>query len=281
MQKKDRYKVLLAQKVLFYDRKQDKFLVVKVKNKEGWYYKNMGPWEFPGGGFDEAEILEKSLKREIQEEVGTDIEYKILDIVHVNDYTAPSGHKIVLVHLADYFSGEIVLSEEHDEYEWISPEEIEKSKEYKNWLKFSVLNASKYIEKESALDSWKRCQADFENYKKSQARAQEEFTKFAKMDIISQILPVLDNFEASLAHVPAHSRENKWVEGIVYIKKQLEDIFKNNNIEEIEVKAGDKFDPEVHEAVGGDGKKQKVAKIIQKGYRMNGRILRAVRVEVN
>ena len=100
------------------------------------------------------------------------------------------------------------------------------------------------------------------------------------MDVIEQILPVLDNFEASLAHVPENRKENKWVEGIVYIKKQLEDVLKNNDIEEIEVKIGDKFNPEIHEAVGGDGEKQKMKKVIQKGYKLNGRILRAARVEV-
>ena len=137
-----------------------------------------------------------------------------------------------------------------------------------------------YREKENYLDSWKCCQADFENYKKDQAKHLEEFRKYAKMDVILQLLPVLDNFEASLAHVPEKRKENGWVAGITHIKRQIEDILKNNDIEEIEVKTGDNFDPEIHEAVGGDGKKQKVAKIIQKGYRMNGRVLRAARVEV-
>jgi molecular chaperone GrpE len=132
---------------------------------------------------------------------------------------------------------------------------------------------------EKYLDSWKRCQADFENYKKDQAKAREEFIKYSKMDIIEQILPVLDNFEASLAHVPEKSKENKWVEGIVYIKKQLEDVLKNNNVEEIEVGIGDKFDPEIQEAVAGKG--EKIKKIIQKGYKLNGRIIRVARVEVS
>ena len=84
------------------------------------------------------------------------------------------------------------------------------------------------------------------------------------MDVIEQILPVVDNFEASLAHVPEESKENKWVEGIVYIKKQLEDVLKNNDIEEIAVKAGDKFNPEIHEAVGGNGESRKLRKLFRK-----------------
>jgi molecular chaperone GrpE len=131
---------------------------------------------------------------------------------------------------------------------------------------------------EKYLDSWKRCQADFENYKKAQTKHQEEFRKYAKMDVIEQVLPVVDNFEASLAHVPEAEKDNKWVEGLVYIKRQLEDVLRNNSVEEIEVKTGDEFNPEIHEAVAGKG--EKVKKVLQKGYRMNGRVVRAARVEV-
>ncbi len=128
------------------------------------------------------------------------------------------------------------------------------------------------------LDSWKRCQADFENYKKAQAKHQEEFRKYAKLDVTLQILPVLDNFEAALAHVPEERKDNKWVEGIVYIKKQLEDVLRSNGIEEISVKVGDKFSPEIHEAVAGEG--EKVKKVMQRGYRLDGKIIRAAKVEV-
>lgn len=131
---------------------------------------------------------------------------------------------------------------------------------------------------EKHLDSWKRCQADFENFKKDQEKNREEFRKYAKMDVVEQILPVLDNFEASLVHVPEAEKSSPWVAGIVHIKRQIEDILKNSGVEEIVVKTGDKFDPAVHEAVAGKG--DAVKKILQKGYRLNGRVLRAVRVEV-
>jgi molecular chaperone GrpE len=280
-EKKDnREKVRVSQKILFYDRKQNNFLLVKIKNEEGWYAKNLGLWEFPGGTLEEGETLEESLKREISEEIG-DIEYNFIDIIYFKEYDPPSGHKIALIYLAEYMGGKLRLSEEHSDFKWVSANEVvNDKKEYRDWILNSIKRAAEYLEKESALDSWKRCQADFENYKKSQVRHQDEFRKYAKMDLIEQILPVVDNFEASLAHVPEKSKENKWVEGIVYIKKQLEDVLRNNDIEEIAVKLGDKFNPEIHEAVGGDGKKQKVARVIQKGYKIDGRILRAARVEV-
>jgi molecular chaperone GrpE len=74
---------------------------------------------------------------------------------------------------------------------------------------------------EDHLDSWKRCQADFENFKKDQEKSREEFRKYAKMDVALQILPVLDNFEAALAHVPEAEKKSAWVTGITHIKRQI------------------------------------------------------------
>ncbi len=153
----------------------------------------------------------------------------------------------------------------------------EKEKEEKgDKLKKSEPDYKKLSEK--YLDSWKRCQADFENYKKDQAKVWEEFAKFAKIDVISQFLPVLDNFEASFAHIPEKEKDSAWVTGITHIKRQIEDVLKNNNVEEISVKAGDKFNPEVHEAIAGKG--DKVKKILQRGYKLNGKIIRPAKVEV-
>lgn len=136
------------------------------------------------------------------------------------------------------------------------------------------------------LSGWKRCQADFENYKKDQAKMLGEFRKFVSLDMILQILPVLDNFNVSLEHVPADQKDSAWVTGIIYIKKQLEDILKNNGVKEIEVKVGDRFDPTIHEAIT-DAKQQmesesanKIMKVVQKGYKIDGKVIRAVRVIV-
>lgn len=242
-------------------------------------------YDLPGGRVEGGETIEDSIQREVAEETGIQVE--VGPAIHYLDWSKERNGKLIyckgLRLLAFHKSGDVKLSKEHDNFEWLdfksailkfSDKGFEKDK------KEALAKAAEYLEMQNTLDSWKRCQADFENYKKDQVKYLEEFRKYAKMDVIEQILPVVDNFEASLAHVPEKSKENKWVEGIVYIKKQIEDVLKNNDIEEIEVKAGDKFNPEIHEAVGGDGKKQKVSRIIQKGYRVNGRILRAAKVEV-
>ncbi len=139
---------------------------------------------------------------------------------------------------------------------------------------------------EEYLNSWKRCQADFENYKKDQAKRMEEFRKFASLDMVLQILPVLDNFEMSLSHVPEDKKDGAWVQGILHIKKQLEQVLKDNSIEEIEVKEGDEFNPHIHEAITNDQeaitkeKKNVIKQVAQKGYKIDGKVIRAARVIV-
>ena len=259
--------------------KDGKILLGKSKKWNGHY-------TVFGGHVEIGESLEAAVKREVKEETGIDVE--VVDrLVFDESIFSKDFHKkrhfIFIDFLCRYDGADdsvkLCEREFESDYIWADIKDISKIKIHSGAV--DLIDAyKKYQESKEGLDSWKRCQADFENYKKDQAKYQEEFRKYAKMDVIEQILPVLGNFEASLAHVPEKNKENGWVEGIIYIKKQLEDVLKNNDIEEIAVKVGDKFDPEIHEAVGGDGKKQKVEKVIQKGYKLNGRILRAAKVEV-
>lgn len=140
------------------------------------------------------------------------------------------------------------------------------------------------------LEGWKRCQADFENYKKRQAESQKDLLRYATQNIILQILPVIDNFQASTSHIPEDHKENPWVTGIMYIQKQLEQVLTDNGVVEIEVKIGDHFDPMKHEAIEDkDCKlekeekkefKNKIKKIITRGYQMGERVARPSRVIV-
>jgi len=142
---------------------------------------------------------------------------------------------------------------------------------------------------EEYLNNWKRCMADFENFKKRQAEVNIENIKYANRSLIMEIIPVLDNFHASTDHIPEDQKDNAWVTGIMYIQKQLEKVLSDNGVEEIETKVGDKFDPELHEAIHGNNqetrdKKQEsknlISKIVLKGYKLNGKIIRAARVIV-
>lgn len=266
-------------------RENDEILLIKrAKDNPSWPEK----FDMPGGKLEKDENINSGLEREVKEETGITIQagpiVYAFDII--KDYILENGKERRVYGkgfrlLAQYKGGEIKLSKEHESYEWIKIEQAIKKLEdegFEKSIRDALICAKKYLDMEKSLDSWKRCQADFENYKKDQAKGWEEFAKFAKMDVVGQILPVLDNFEASLEHVPEKEKNSAWVEGITLIKRQIKDVLKNNGVEEIEAKAGDKFNPEIHEAVGGKG--EKVKKVVQKGYKLNGRIVRVAKVEV-
>jgi molecular chaperone GrpE len=139
------------------------------------------------------------------------------------------------------------------------------------------------------LDGWQRCQAEFENYKKRAAESQKDMIKYATQNIVLEILPVIDNFHASTDHIPEDQKENPWVTGIMYIQKQLENVLTENGVEEIAVKVGDSFDPIFHEAIENkeckacedrEKYKNKITKVLTKGYRIGEKVIRASRVHV-
>lgn len=253
-------------------REGNKFLLVRENEAKGEF------WNLPVSTVEQNLAFAENATKQAKEKTGYDV--KIIKKIGIFQ---KDGEEVVNhIFEAQIAGGNLKLPKgEIVDAKWFTLDEIRKmiDKLKNSW----VLEAIEVLEEQKKtrdyLDSWRRCQADFENYKKDQLRAREEFAKFAKRDVIEQILPVLDNFESALEHVPETEKKSAWVTGLAHIKKQVEDILRNNGVEEIVVKIGDKFDPEVHEAVAGKGG-DRVRKILQKGYRLNGRILRATRVEV-
>lgn len=138
------------------------------------------------------------------------------------------------------------------------------------------------------LDGWQRCQAEFDNYKKRQTELQKDMVKYVAQNIVMQIIPVLDNFHASTAHVPEEQQGSAWVTGIMHIQKQLESVLTENGVTEIAPNPGDTFDPVYHEAIEDvecthcEGKKyeNKIKRVVQKGYALGEKVIRAARVIV-
>ncbi len=162
---------------------------------------------------------------------------------------------------------------------------MSKKKKEKKESKPKNIKEKKISKEEEYLTGWKRTLADFENYKRRQEEDRKIWIKQANQGLILDVLPILDNFEASLEHVPEDKQDDSWVQGITYIKKQLEEVLERNGISEIEVREGDEFDASIHEALENtnkEGKKEsnKVKKVIQKGYKLDGRIIRPTKVIV-
>jgi len=278
----------ISQKAIIYDPSQDKFLIARVAEHGNFYHK-YGPWEFFGGRLHVGEDMQEALGREIKEEAG-DIEFRIEKLVANKIISGLRGETMFLGYLVIFQGGEIELSHEHDKYAWESAENIKNSTEYKSWFKEFIAAADKYVKNEQYLEGWKRCQADFENFKKRQADSQKDLIRYSTQNIILQILPVIDNFHASTDHIPEDQKENPWVTGIMYIQKQLEQVLAENGVEEIGAKKGDNFDPAFHEAVedkecksckSKDYKFQnKIKKVVVRGYKIDDKVIRAARVIV-
>ena len=282
-----------SQKALIYNSEKKEYLLLKAKFMEGghkkafaYWKKKYGPWDLPGGHMDENEKdLEKSFAREILEEIGVAEGYKNRGIcLHcIVENPQKLQNSLLLVHFLEYDQDEIVLSDEHEAYQWMSAQEVQEEKEIKQWIKDAVNSAEEKIEQMDSLNSWRRCVADFDNYKKRQAENQKEFTKYAAEGVISEMLPILDNFHAATDHIPEVDAESPWVTGIMFIQKQMEKVFEENNVTRIDVNIGDEFDPFFMEAVKeaddeNVDEDSTVKKIAQNGYRINEKILRPARV---
>ncbi len=128
-----------------------------------------------------------------------------------------------------------------------------------------------------------RSQADFENYKKRASREKEDAVKYANGALLQQLVSVLDNFELGLAAAKKQAEESPIYSGMVLVQKQLNDLLAENGLQPIEAE-GEKFDPNVHEAIAHEPSASREGTVIRqarRGYRLKDRLLRPARVVVS
>ncbi len=134
-------------------------------------------------------------------------------------------------------------------------------------------------EREELINQILRLKADFDNYKRRNQTQLESIRSLANESLISDLLPVVDNFERALQ---ATKEDSPLVSGVKMIFDQLLSNLKKQGLEPIEC-LGQPFDPRVHEAVTMDGDSSAnliVSGELQKGYVYQGKVLRASMVEV-
>lgn len=103
-----------------------------------------------------------------------------------------------------------------------------------------------------------------------------------KADVVEMLLPVIDNFERALGHVPKDLESNDFVKGVQAIVKQFEKTLGDIGVERIET-IGKEFNPQLHEAVSMEdngGQKEIVCDEVQPGYRIGNTIIRHAKVKV-
>jgi molecular chaperone GrpE len=137
-------------------------------------------------------------------------------------------------------------------------------------------------ERDEYLDLAKRTQADFENYRKRAAKEMTAAGARARIGLIREILPVVDNLERALSVAP-EGEGDAFVEGVRLVYRELEGALARAGVEAIEPK-GDTFDPNVHEALSvrpDDGAESgTVVDVVEKGYRTADTVVRPARVVV-
>ena len=137
---------------------------------------------------------------------------------------------------------------------------------------------------EQEKDKYLRLFAEFENFKKRTLRERVELFKTAGQEVMSSLLPVLDDFDRATSQVSKGGNE-KDIEGFILIKNKFDDILKSNGLEETKTKIGDAFDAEIHEAITqipaqDDSQKGKIIDIVEKGYQLGEKIIRYPKVVV-
>ncbi len=129
-----------------------------------------------------------------------------------------------------------------------------------------------------------RTRADFENYRKRSELDKKASIELGKTGTILKLLPVIDNIERAITYTPEELKDNKWVQSVAGLTKNLEKSLEGMGLKRIDATAGTKFDPDLHEAIQFDedavGENEVIAEEMQAGYTLNDRPIRHAMVKV-
>ena len=133
------------------------------------------------------------------------------------------------------------------------------------------------------IDQLLRLKADFENTKKRLEREKLEVIKYANEKLLASILPIMDNLDRAMASLAEGHDPEKVVQGLKMAQTELHQVLESHGVEQVKG-VGEEFDPRVHEAVGvvdaSEEEDGKVKEEVQRGYLLNGRLIRPSRVRV-
>jgi molecular chaperone GrpE len=137
-------------------------------------------------------------------------------------------------------------------------------------------------ERDDLLDTTRRLQADFENYRKRVLREQTSTLELAAEPVMRRLLEVLDEFELALLHAHEDVDRDRFLKGIELVYAKLMDALKAEGLQRIDAD-GAPFDPNLHEALMQTGEgagEPHVAEVFRPGYTLKGRVLRPAGVRV-
>lgn len=131
-------------------------------------------------------------------------------------------------------------------------------------------------------DALQRERADVINVRRRHDEQLNNLRNLVKATVISEMLPIIDNFERALKHVPADLADHDYVKGVQGVVKQFEKTLADIGVQRIKT-VGQEFDPRLHEAVSmdeGDGQHEVISEELQAGYTLGDEVIRHAMVRV-
>ncbi len=179
------------------------------------------------------------------------------------------------------------ISEEEslkDQVEDILDEAIEEAGEQENQGEDEPNSEKEQLKAglEKEKDKFLRLFAEFENYKRRTSKERVELFKTASQDVITSMLPVLDDFDRALNEI-TKAKDKNLLKGVELIHNKFKETLRSKGLEVMKVREGDNFDPEIHEAITqipapSDKLKGKIVDVVEKGYKLGERIIRYPKV---
>jgi molecular chaperone GrpE len=134
-------------------------------------------------------------------------------------------------------------------------------------------------------DKFLRLFAEFENYKKRTSRERIELFKTAGQELMTSLLPVVDDFERALSHIEEDKEAEELRKGVLLVYQKFYNTLEQKGLSKVETNAGDAFDAEIHEAITQipaptEDLKGKVIDCVEKGYKLGDKIIRYPKVVI-
>ena len=174
-------------------------------------------------------------------------------------------------------------SEEADDVVFDNENETENPKDLIKKLRRRIKELEQ--KNQEYLTGWQKERADSINLRKKMEEEKKEFSKFAKEDISTELISVLDSFDSAFKNKEAWEKvDENWRRGVEYIHSQLINVLANHGVSVINP-LGEKFDPQRDEAVENtpvenEEDNHKIIEVISVGYKLQNKIIRAPKVKV-
>lgn len=166
--------------------------------------------------------------------------------------------------------GKKQIKNQNEDQEEVSVEDFEKIQTELEQVKGISINLDNQL---------KRAVADYQNLEKRVAEGRSEINSWAVTDLLTRVAGVMHYFDQAFKGVSEAEQKSAWFKGVQMATLQLRQVLKDQGLEEVE--ADGHFDPALHEAVDTtEGEDGKILEVVEKGYKLNGKILKPAKVIV-